>query len=104
MTNVPASFLTAQMSKFTFTEPIQVLLVFALGGVGRCGPASHTLTLFKTKIADFPTLSKTEFRFLIPCLRHLTRNHTLCKTIINIETLSYLIHSQSQNYFNRYPV
>ena len=66
--------------------------------VGRCGPAPHTLTLFKTKIADFPTLFKTEFRFLIPCLRHLTRNHTLCKTIINIETLSYLIHWQSQNY------
>ena len=39
--------------------------------VGRCGPAPHTLTLFKTKIADFPTLFKTEFRFLIPCLRHL---------------------------------
>jgi len=51
--------------------------------VGRCGPAPHTLTLFKTKIADFPTLFKTEFRFLISCLRHLTRNHTLCKTIIN---------------------
>ena len=34
---------------------------------GRCGPASHTLTLFKTKIADFPTLFMTEFRFLIPC-------------------------------------
>ena len=72
--------------------------------VGRCGPAPHTLTLFKTKIADFPTLFKTEFRFLIPCLRHLTRNHTLCKTIINIETLSYLIHWQSQNYLKRYPV
>ena len=27
--------------------------------VGRCGPAPHTLTLFKTKIADFPTLFKT---------------------------------------------
>ena len=66
--------------------------------VGRCGPAPHTLTLFKTKIADFPTLFKTEFRFLIPCLRHLTRNHTLCETINNIETLSYLIHWQSQNY------
>ena len=66
--------------------------------VGRCGTAPHTLTLFKTNIADFPTLFKTEFRFLIPCLRHLTRNHTLCKTIINIETLSYLIHWQSQNY------
>ena len=51
--------------------------------VGRCGPARHTLTLCKTKIADFPTLFKTEFRFLIPCLRHLTRNHTLCKTMIN---------------------
>ena len=66
--------------------------------LGRCGPAPHKLTLLKTKIADFPTLFKTEFRFLIPCLRHLTRNHTLCKTIINIETLSYLIHWQSQNY------
>ena len=66
--------------------------------VGRWGPAPHTLTLFETKIADFPTLFKTEFRFLIPCLRHLTRNHTLCKTIINIKTLSYLIHWQSQNY------
>ena len=41
--------------------------------VGRCGRAPHTLTLFKTNIADFPTLFKTEFRFLIPCLRHLTR-------------------------------
>ena len=40
---------------------------------GRCGRAPHTLTLFKTNIADFPTLFKTEFRFLIPCLRHLTR-------------------------------
>ena len=66
--------------------------------VGRCGLSPCTLTLFETKIADFPTLFKTEFRFLIPCLRHLTRNHTLCKTIINIETLSYLIHWQSQNY------
>ena len=33
----------------------------------RFGAAPHTLTLFKTKIADFPTLFKTEFRFLIPC-------------------------------------
>ena len=38
--------------------------------VGRCGWAPHTLTLFETKIADFPTLFKTEFRFLIPSLRH----------------------------------
>ena len=52
-----------------------------------CGPAPHTLSLFKT-----------EFPFLIPFLRHLTRNHTLCKTMINIETLSCLIHWQSQNY------
>ena len=44
------------------------------GPVGRCGVPPHTLTLFKTNIADFPTLFKTEFRFLIPCLRHLTRN------------------------------
>ena len=40
--------------------------------VGRCGAAPHTLTLFKTNIADFPTLFKTEFRFLIPCLRYLS--------------------------------
>ena len=41
---------------------------------GRCGPgpAPHTLTLFKT-----------EFRFLIPCLKYLTRNHTLYKAIMN---------------------
>ena len=37
-------------------------------------------------------------QFLIACLRHLTRNHTLCKTIINIDTPSYLSHWQSQNY------
>ena len=40
-------------------------------------------------------LFKTEFRFLIPCLRHLTRNHTLCKTIVNIGTLSYSIDNQN---------
>ena len=73
-------------------------------GWGGAAQAPHILTLFKTKIADFPTLFKTEFRFLTPCLRHLTRNHTLCKTIINIETLSYLIHWQSQKYLKRYPV
>ena len=28
------------------------------------GAAPHTLTLFKTNIADFPTLFKKEFRFL----------------------------------------
>ena len=28
----------------------------------------------------------------------MTRNHALCETINNIETLSYLIHWQSQNY------
>ena len=57
-----------------------MLLSISLGGEVR--PAPHILTLFKTKIADFPTPFKTEFRFLIPCLRHLTRYHTLCKTII----------------------
>ena len=52
-------------------------------GWGGAARSPNTLTLLKTKITDFPTLFKTEFRFLIPCLRHLTRNHTLCKTIIN---------------------
>ena len=36
--------------------------------VGRCDPAPHTLVLFKTNSADFPTLFETEFRFVIPCL------------------------------------
>ena len=49
------------------------ILDIFLGGEVRPGP-SHTLTLFKTKIADFPTLFKTESRFLIPCIRILTRN------------------------------
>ena len=40
----------------------------------------------------------------LPCLKHLTRNHTPCKTIINIETLSYLLHWQSRNYLKRYAV
>ena len=44
--------------------------------VGRYGAAPHTLTLFKTNIANFPTHFKTEFRFLIPCLRHLTQFNT----------------------------
>ena len=46
--------------------------------MGRCGAAPHTLTLFKTNIADFPTLFMTEFWFLIPCLRHLI-NIRACK-------------------------
>ena len=37
--------------------------------VCRYGPAPHTLTLFKTNIADFATLFTTEFRFLIPYIR-----------------------------------
>ena len=44
--------------------------------LGSCGAAPHTLTLFKTNIADFPTHFKTEFRFLMPCLRHLTQLKT----------------------------
>ena len=55
---------------------------YILGWGGAARPP-NTLTLFKTKISDFATLFKTEFRVLIPCSRHLTRNHTLCKTIIN---------------------
>ena len=57
-------------------------MTFAGGGwrysinpwIARCGPAPHTLAMFKTKCSDFPTLFKTEFRFLIPCLRHLCQN------------------------------
>ena len=52
------------------------VLDISLGG--GCGAAPHTLTLFKTNVADFLTLLKTEFRFLIPCLRHLI-NIGACK-------------------------
>ena len=52
---------------FAYIWPGGVLDI-SLGG--RWGSAPHTMTLFKTKIADFPTLFKTEFRFLIPSLRH----------------------------------
>ena len=36
-----------------------VYSIYPWGGGG--GSAPHTLTLIKTKIADFPTLFKTEF-------------------------------------------
>ena len=38
-------------------------------GWGGAARTPYTLTLFKTNIADFPTLFKTEFRFLIPCFK-----------------------------------
>ena len=31
--------------------------------VGRCGPAPYTLTLFKTKVTDSPTLFKSDSNF-----------------------------------------
>ena len=67
----------------TVTVPVY-LGAFAGGGgysiypwVGRCGAAPHTLTLFKTNIAGFPTLFKTEFRFF----------DTLFKTFILFKTI-----------------
>ena len=43
----------------------------------------------------FPTTFNMQFLFSLHCLRNLTLNHTLCKTII---TLFYLIHWQLQNH------
>ena len=54
------SFSSFDHAFLSCSEPGEVLDIF-LGG--RCGAAPHTLTLFKTNIADFPTLFKTEFRF-----------------------------------------
>ena len=48
--------------------------------VGRCGSAPHTLTLFKTKIADFPTLFKTEFRLSAGSLSSKNRVMGCCLT------------------------
>ena len=53
----------------TWLEPSSIGSCRPGGGVldiSLCGPAPYTLTLFKTKIADFPTLFKTEFRFSYP--------------------------------------
>ena len=51
--------------------------------MGKCDPAPHTLTLFKTNMADFPTLFKTEFQLLIPCLRHrLICGYKLCGFLV----------------------
>ena len=57
------------MTLFSFVNDIvtTVTLLAVLlnaGGGGRGGYSK------KTNIADFPTLFTTEFRFLIPCLRH----------------------------------
>ena len=52
------------------------VLDISLGGEVRRGPSYPDPV--KTNIADFPTLFKTEFRFLIPCLRHLI-NIKSCK-------------------------
>ena len=48
------------------------ILDISLGGEVLCGPSYPDPTLFKTNIADFPTLFKAEFQFLIPCVRHLS--------------------------------
>ena len=52
----------ASLRSFTGTELVFLLTTTPRGGgyslnpwVGRCGPAPHTQTLFKTKIADFPS-------------------------------------------------
>ena len=65
--------------------------------VGRCGLAAQSLTLFKRRISDFPTLFKTECQFLIPRLRHLLwHNQTEIKRGVNsyililIKTLVHL--------------
>ena len=56
------------------------VLDISQGGEVRHVP--HTLTLFKTNIADFPTHFKTEFQFLIPCLGHLTQFKTKIDKLI----------------------
>ena len=66
--------------------------------VGRCGPAPHTLTLFKAKIADFPTLFKTEkFCCSLVCGTYAPavyrpRKDTLFKT--NIDKIDSLIKTK----------
>ena len=51
-------------------ESLRGVLDISLGGEVRPG-------LFKTKSLIFLSCFKTEFRFLIPCLRHLTRNQKI---------------------------
>ena len=47
--------------------------------------------LYKTQMSDSATLFKTEFKFFVPCLRHLTNLHTLFTARMDkSETSSFL--------------
>ena len=68
-----------QIGIFQGWSPGWGVLDISLGGEMRPGPSYRDL--FTTKIADFPTLFKTEFRFLIPCLRHKTEKKICCSLV-----------------------
>ena len=50
--------------------------------VGRCGWGTQTLTLFKTEISDFPTLSKTASRFFRLRLNTFNQNSLSCFVVM----------------------
>ena len=67
--NTPCRFMLQKLGSAVMSH-----LAPSLGGGGTryiLGWGCAVRPLFKTNITDFPTLFKTEFRFLIPCLRHL---------------------------------
>ena len=62
--------------------PREGVLDISYDGEVRPGLAPQTLALFKTDIADFLTLFKTELRFLIPCLRQSCGDKKLCGFLV----------------------
>ena len=81
------------------------VLDISLGGKVRPGPSYPDP--FKTKIADFPTLFKTEFRFLIPIRRtyaqavYRPRKDPLFKTRIDkIDTMIKTKNDKIDTLFN----
>ena len=67
-----ALFLKLQTAEINFEKLLGWTVFKPPGGTRyNLGWEGAARPLFKTKITDFPTLFKTEFQFLIPCLKHL---------------------------------
>ena len=60
--------------------------------------------LYKTQMSDSATLFKTEFRFFVPCLRHLTHLYTLFTARMDKSETSLFSLSESDCFLLQYAV